>query len=171
MLKVAVFLGINCGFYASDSITIPRGSLHLIGDTPCHDYSRHKTSEKRKGILWPETVDAIKDYLAIRKAKEVSPDILFRNRSGMPYRGQSINSALPRQFNDILPTTLAGVSIGSLRHTFATVIGQSNDEEAKHVVMGHTQATIQAKLYQQKMIDETERLSALSDMVHAWLYG
>jgi len=158
-MKAATLLALNCGFTANDLAQITRTHVHL-DEIPFHDFPRPKTGQARSMVLIPDTV------LALKELPESGH--LFPNRSGKPFQGQAINSALIREFNR-LPGVPAGISIGSLRHTFATIIGQSRDEEAKALAMGHTQKSLQARVYSQQMLSELSRLQELAELVRRWL--
>ena len=55
----------------------------------------------------------------------------------------------------------------TLRHTFATIAGESKDQVAVDAVMGHSGNSI-GGVYRQRISDE--RLRAVVDVVHRWLF-
>jgi integrase len=63
-----------------------------------------------------------------------------------------------------------GVNFYALRHTFETIGGESRDQVAVDHVMGHTPpANDMSAVYRERISDE--RLRAVVDHVHAWLFG
>src|SRR5262249_26483651 len=61
-----------------------------------------------------------------------------------------------------------GVTFYALRHTFETIAGGCRDQVAVDAVMGHVDATMAAE-YRENI--EDERLKAVVDHVHRWLFG
>jgi integrase len=55
-----------------------------------------------------------------------------------------------------------------LRHTFETVGGEAKDQPAVDHIMGHARDDM-ASVYRERISDE--RLRAVTDHVHAWLFG
>lgn len=55
----------------------------------------------------------------------------------------------------------------ALRHCFETVGGESKDQVATNAIMGHVDASMSA-VYREGISDE--RLQAVVDHVHGWLY-
>src|SRR5262249_24417477 len=70
-LKAMILLGVNCGFGNNDCAMLPIEALDLAGGWV--DFSRPKTSVDRRCKLWPETVTALRDVLAARRAP-TNPD-------------------------------------------------------------------------------------------------
>lgn len=175
-LKVAILLGINCGFYPGDSIAVSFEHLHLIEEIPYHDFRRVKTKRRRMAVLWPETVDAINDY---RKNHRPTARIdknehrLLLTRFGLPYMKTGEGGKLIESFGHLLEkagSRVKGVSLGSLRHTYATIIDSVPDQTMIDLTMGHTNKSLQKRVYKQFNRNELSRLKVLSDTVHDWLY-
>ena len=159
-MKIAILLGINCAFYPSDTINVLKKSFHSEGPVVYHDFRRAKTFQKRKAVLWPETVAAIKTWWH-----------LFRP----PHCRRRAATTLATEFSKLLAgldmKLKPGVGIGSLRHTFASVVDSVPDQKMIDLVMGHTSKGLQKRVYTTVNLDELKRLKVLSDKVHDWLYG
>ena len=61
-----------------------------------------------------------------------------------------------------------GLGFYTLRHTFATIAGESRDQVAVNAIMGHVDNSM-AGVYRERISDE--RLIAVTDTVHQWLFG
>ena len=181
VLKAMVLLGINCGFGNSDVASLPQSAADF--ETGWCDFPRPKTGIKRHVPLWPETIVALRNAVAVRPAPKDSNDAdlffvtLQRNRfvrvqesKTTPGRYVTIN-AVARRFDPL------GRKLGingrnrlgfyTLRHTFATIAGESKDQVAVDAVMGHSGNSI-GGVYRQRISDE--RLRAVVDVVHRWLF-
>jgi len=174
MLKIAILLGINCAFYPSDTIAITLDHLHLDEPIPYHDFRRVKTKRRRMAILWPETVSAIKAYIRRRRPLDSSERRLLLTRDGKPYSAPKSSSDLIRSFNQTVKR-IGGrqkyASLGSLRHTYATIVDSVPDQVMIDLTMGHTNKSIQKRIYRQFNLDELPRLRVLADEVRAWLFN
>ena len=69
-IKAMTLLGINCGFGNEDCATLPLEVVDL--ELGWVDYARPKTGVERACPLWPETLAALKEYLAERPAPKGS---------------------------------------------------------------------------------------------------
>ena len=178
-MKAIILLGINCAFYPSDIASIAYGHLHLDAPIPYHDFRRVKTRQRRMAALWPETVDAINEYLAFHRPPNDSR-IIFLSKLKKPYTKTSFGQ-LTLAFNKLLERVgdrQKGVSIGSLRHTYGTVMDLVNDTQMVDLTMGHVAGTVrgragkslQRRIYSQFNINELKRLKAVADVVHDWLF-
>jgi len=172
-LKVAVLLGINCGFYQGDTVEITLGNLHLDSDIPYHDFRRVKTKRPRMAVLWPETVEAIVDYRDNYRKPASEKERRLLLTGGKPYgpRGaQAMYGRFDRLVGDSEKRP-AGAGLGSLRHTYATIVDSVPDQAMVDLTMGHARKGIRRKHYVQFNINELQRLKAVSDVARKWLYG
>jgi integrase len=173
-LRVAILLGINCGFYPSDSAMIPIDRLHLDGPIPYHDFRRVKTGRRRMAALWPETVEAVRHYLASGRGRVDSAErTLLLTRQGGVHTRTNGPAALIQSFRRIavkLGRVVHGVGLGSMRHTYATVVDTVPDQAMIDLSMGHTSKSLQKRIYRQFNLEELKRLRTLSDVVRGWLY-
>ena len=169
-LLVAILLGLNCGFYGEDTKSICLKHLNLTDPIPYHDFRRVKNNRKRKAVLWPETVEAVNQYLAIRKPA-VETDRLLLTRFGLPFDPH--RRGLNESFNTLCSKAgikRHGVSVGSLRHTYGTIMDLVPDKKMVNLTMGHVDQSIQARVYSQLNLSELDRLKRVSDVVREWLF-
>jgi integrase len=181
ILKAMVLLGINCGFGNTDVASLPQTSVDL--DSGWVEFPRPKTEIRRRIPLWPETVAALREALAIRPEPTDSTDAdlcfvtLKRNRfvrvqesKRTPGKFVTIN-AVARRFDPIVKKLgingRKGLGFYTLRHTFATIAGESRDQVAVNAIMGHVDSSM-AGAYRERISDE--RLIAVTDTVHQWLF-
>lgn len=120
-MKCMILLGVNCGFYSSDSIHLTFSRLHLDHDTPHHDFARVKNGRRRVAALWPETVEALTSYIQHRRG-DCTSDRVILNQYGRPYQPDAPGRGIRTSFSGLLAkagvTVSPGTSIGSLRHTY-----------------------------------------------------
>jgi len=169
-LTVVILLGINCGFYPSDSATIPRTRIHLDCPIPFHDFRRVKNGSRRMAALWPETVTAIRDYSDWhRHGRNTQEHCLLLTKDGRAMTAQNGSAQLSEDFKQVVALP-AGVGLGSLRHTYATVIDTVPDQAMIDLTMGHASKSLQKRVYRQLNMRELPRLKVLADTVRSWLY-
>lgn len=170
--KIAILLGINCGFYPSDTIGVRVDHFHLAHDPPYHSFRRVKTMQKRRAVLWPETVKAICYYHRhVKKSAHRRKKHLLLLPNGHPHSQNSDKLATPfRRLMQAVGHYTPGVGLGSLRHTYATIIDTVPDQAMIDLTMGHTSKSIQERTYRQLNVDEFDRLAFLADTVRFWLY-
>ncbi|MFA5186712.1 MAG: site-specific integrase [Patescibacteria group bacterium] len=168
-MKAMILLGINCGFYASDSTALTFDRLHLDGTIQYHDLPRVKNGRRRAAVLWSETSAAILDYADGRRSGPV-----FLNQRGEKYgpnaSGHSLHGAFRKLAEDSGAAIPAGANMGSLRHTYGTVVDLCSDQAAIDLTMGHVGKSVQKRVYSQLNLDEFRRLQAVASTVHEWLY-
>jgi len=173
-MKVAIYLGINCGFYPGDTIAITMDHLHLDEPIPYHDFRRVKTKRRRMASLWPETVETITDYIDNhRRPLDSNEQRLLLTQGRQPYSQVSAGAKLSASFRGLLKRMgqqTPGVGLGSLRHTYATVIDQVPDQSMIDLTMGHTNRSIQKRTYRQLNLDELGRLRGIAEVVRGWLF-
>ncbi len=179
-MLVVILLGVNCAFYPQDSETITLDHLFLDHEIPHHEFRRVKTGRRRVAVLWPETVAAIRQYLAVRSPEDPAERRLLLNQWGRPYSQASAGKSLSRLFDTLLAKSsdkLAGASLGSLRHTCATVMGLATDQPMIDLVMGHVaggsqgrKMNLHRRIYTQANLGELDRLEAIAEVVRQWLY-
>jgi integrase len=174
-MKAMVLLGVNAGFGNADCATLPLSALDLDGGWL--DYPRPKTGIGRRCPLWPETVAAIREALAVRpepkKPEHAGLAFLTVRSTGWihftPAGGRVDNVAI--QFGLLLKRLglhRAGVGFYTLRHVFRTVADAARDPVAIDLIMGHSDPSMAAH-YRERI--EDDRLRAVADHVRRWLYG
>ena len=80
--KAVFLLTVNCGLGNTDCARLPRTAINL--ETGWVEFPRPKTANPRRCPLWPETIAALRDVLAMnRKAKRpADADLVFINQNG-----------------------------------------------------------------------------------------
>ena len=176
-MKAMILLGINCGFGASDLANLPQAALDLDGGWA--NYPRPKTAIERRCPLWPETVAAVREAITKRPAAKDAADagLVFVTKYGA--RWVRIGPKAPidsigLQFQKLikqLNLQREGRSFYALRHSFATVAGESRDQVAVNAIMGHSGGAADdiPSRYRERISDE--RLVAVSDHVRQWLFS
>jgi len=172
-MRCMIMLGVNCGFYAQDSIHLTFDRLHLEHEIPHHDFPRVKNGRRRVGVLWPETVDTLAEYID-RHRKNCDSDRVILNQYGQPYGKDAVGRGIRIAFQNLARkaqvTLSPGTSIGSLRHTYGTVVDLASDQQMIDLSMGHAAKGMQKRIYSQLNLGELDRLAVVADVVRKWLY-
>lgn len=168
-----VLLGVNCGFSGIDCSEIPLDAIDL--DNACHDFRRPKTLEPRRGILWPETVSVVRDYLSDRPKPQRGHEWrLFVNSQGSPW----ITASTPTKGRIDKITQLFGlyvrqlgfhqhgVNFGSLRHTFATIGAEAGERHTLERILGHAPSSVTEEFYIEFLSDQ--RLRKVTNHIRRW---
>jgi integrase len=170
-LKAMLLLAINCGFGVADSGRLPVAALDLDGGWS--NFPRPKTGVARRSPLWPETVAAIREALAVRPPPKdpAHAALVFLGRQGRPYHLDTQRSPLSVTVGQLLRKLKingrARLGLYTLRHNFETVGGEAKDQPALDHLMGHARDDM-ASVYRERISDD--RLRAVSEHVRAWLY-
>jgi len=184
-LRAMVLLGINCGLGNGDISSLHESHIDLKRGTI--DYPRPKTGIGRRGILWPETVGALREALAHRP-EPASPEdagLVFltqRDRRrwvrrelrdvkdpkpGKPKIKLHNADGVAQQYRKLCKAQgIALTSFYALRHSFQTVAEQTLDFPAVELCMGHEPATMAAR-YREEISDD--RLRRVAEHVRGWL--
>jgi integrase len=167
-LRAMILLGINCAFGNSDVATLPLSAPDL--DAGWLTYHRMKTGISRRIPLWPETVKALREWLAQRKspAEPKYAGAVFITKYGKSWsiEGRALSNET-RKLLDSLGIN-GHRSFYALRHTFQTVADEAGDFIAVRRIMGHASNDI-ADVYRERISDE--RLKRVTESVRAWLFG
>jgi len=178
-----LLLGINAGIGNADigEMTfgdLPKGWRDM--DEVFVDLPRRKTNGDRRFVLWPETKQAIAEYLDHRAdpASRSDSDLLFLTRFGQSwYREKAVGDrhlvtdAIANAFKKLREDL--GIERGTyydLRRTFNTVAGGTLDIAAIRLVMGHIAPKDDMTAHYDQGISD-ERLKNVCDYVRNWLYG
>ncbi len=176
-MKAMILLGINCGFGQSDLANLPQAAIDLDGGWV--NYPRLKTGIERRCPLWPETVAAVRGAITARPVPKDATDagLVFVTKYGA--RWVRIGPKAPidsigLQFGKLikqLKMEREGRSFYALRHSFATVAGESRDQIAVNQIMGHSGGAADdiPGRYRERIGDE--RLVAVVEHVRQWLFG
>lgn len=170
-LKSWALLGVNCGYGNADCARLPLAALDL--DRGWVAYHREKTGIPRRAKLWPETCQALREWLDQRPqpAKDAG-ELVFVDDSGESLydadRGTAV--AIGRAMQRLLEKLKVGGNRNfyALRHTFETIGGEARDQAAVDHVMGHIRNDM-ASVYRERISDD--RLEAVAGVVRAWLYS
>jgi integrase len=173
-MRAMILLGINCGLGNSDCAKLTTASLDLKGRWL--DYGRPKTGIDRRCPLWAETVKALKAALAARpSAKDKSHEqLVFITRCGFPWEPKTrTDNPISKEMAKILKELKLhrpGLGFYALRHTFQTVAQKTRDKDAVRAIMGHAEAANDMSTHYSEEPIEDERLLAVSEFVHQWLF-
>jgi integrase len=178
-LRSMVLLSLNAGLGNSDISSLPISALDL--DKGWLDFPRVKTETDRRCPLWPETIAAIREWLAQRPepADAKDADLVFLTRAGNRWIQQGNvagkegltyrNDNVAKEF-DIMLRKVNMKRHGSfynLRHCHRTAAANSLDAQACDAIMGHVDNSMSA-FYVHAVADD--RLRAVTDCVHRWLF-
>jgi integrase len=169
-LKTMILLGVNCGFGNADVGTLPLSALDL--QRGWVDYGRPKTGIARRCPLWPETIEALREWLTMRpEAKRPEhAELVFLTAHGDTWAKENSDRTLSKEMRKFLD----GLDINghrnfyTLRHVTQTIGDESRDFVAVQSIMGHAANDI-SSVYRERVSDE--RLHAVVDHVRTWLYG
>jgi integrase len=166
-MKAAILVGINCAYGNTDVGRLTIDALDLDGGWA--EFPRPKTKVNRRAKLWPETVAALKEVIGQR-----TDGLVFLSRSGTPLvkdtakgRKDLVTIRFASLLDD-LEMRREGKGFYRLRHSFRTVADGCRDLVAIDAVMGHTNPTMGGR-YTHGI--EDDRLVAVADHVHSWLFG
>lgn len=177
ILRAMVLLGVNCGLGQTDCANLEDAHLHL--DSGWLDYPRVKTAVERRIPLWPETVDALREALAVRRKPKSAADrnCVFLTQRGMRWvhntkRGNTLDS-VGKVFSEALEALglkRSRLSFYCLRHITETVGGKCKDQVAVDWVMGHAPSSGDMSAAYREGIDD-DRLLAVTNTIREWLFG
>jgi len=171
-LRAMILLGINCGFGNADCGRLPLSALDL--DRGWVTFPRPKTEIARRCPLWPETVQAIREWLPQRPEPKSAQFaglvfITFRRGSWAKDVGDNPVSKEMRKLLDALDMN-GNRNFYALRHTFETIGGETERQAAVDFIMGHApRSDDMSAVYRERIGDD--RLRAVTDHVRAWLFG
>ncbi len=172
VMRAMVLLGINGGFGNADCGRLARSNLNLA--TGVIDYPRPKTGIPRRCVLWPETVAALRDALAVRPdpKDEADADLVFVTKYGAPWAKDTADQTLSKEFSKLLAAFgfngRGGLGFYTLRHTFRTVADEARDQPAADYIMGH-EGPHMSTVYRETISDE--RLKVVAEYVRNWVFG
>jgi integrase len=173
-LEAMILLGINCGFGNADCGQLPLAALDLAHGIV--DFPRSKTGIPRRAVLWPETVEALREVLERWKEPKDkdAAGLLFITKRGAAWhqdKGSLGNRPITHELSKLLKSIgingRKGLGFYTLRHTFRTVAGEAKDQPAADYIMGH-EVPHMSTLYRETISDT--RLRAVTDRVRAWLF-
>jgi len=177
-MKAMILLGLNAGFGQTDIASLTLKALDLKGGWV--NFPRPKTAIARRCPLWPETVEAIHEALAVRPMTkdEADAELAFVTKYGARWvrvrqregKAAVVADAVRLEFVKLLRDlnlTRRGLGFYALRHVFRTVADASKDQPAVNAIMGHADESM-AAFYRERIDDD--RLKAVAEVVRAWLF-
>jgi integrase len=166
-MKAMIFLGLNCGFGNNDVALLPMSAVDLVGQWI--NYPRPKTEVDRFVPLWPETVAALEDWLAVRpKPSAGNVDRVFVTPTGNAW--DNADNPVSRKFAMLMKRCKVAAGRGSfytLRHVFETIGGESCDQVGVDNIMGHADGSM-AGHYRETISEK--RLRRVTEFVRRWLF-
>jgi integrase len=170
-LKAMVLLGVNCGFNSKDCADLPLSALDL--ERGWANFPRPKTGIARRCPLWAETVAALREAIAQRPEprQDEAAGLVFVGPRGRPWLSRGSANPVSVAARDLMKTVgvhREKIGFATLRHVFRTAADGSRDQVAINYIMGHSDPTMGAVC--RERIDD-ERLRAVSDHVHTWLFA
>jgi integrase len=187
VMKAMILLGVNAGFGCSDVGRLPKEAVDL--EDGWITFPRPKTGSDRRVPLWPETIAAIREAIAVcpKPASKDLSDRVFLTRNGQSWFKESTRY-MTEQFRKFLqgiddqaadkaladgvdaPPKLyrKGRGFYTLRHVFETMAGESCDQVAVDAIMGRERGDM-ASHYRERISDE--RLRKVVNTVRDWLYA
>lgn len=182
VMRAMVLLGVNCGFGNTDVASLPQPAVDL--DNGWIDFPRPKTEINRRVPLWPQTNEILTEAIECRPhpKDEADKELCFLTIRGTPWvrvtPQKSDSSRYSRRdqvsvrFSGLLKKLEIngrnGLGFYTLRHVFETIAGESRDQVAVNAIMGHVDNSM-ANAYRERISDE--RLIAVTDTVHRWLWS
>jgi integrase len=173
-LRAMILLGVNAGFGNHDCATLPLSALDL--GRAWVDFPRPKTGIARRCPLWPETVQAIREALAVRQepGKPEHSGLVFINSRGSPWvvtTEKSRTDNVSVQFTELLKRLgmhRPGIGFYTMRHVFRPAADAARDPVAIDLIMGHADPSMGGH-YRERV--EDSRLWAVVEHVRQWLFG
>lgn len=166
--RAMVYLGINCGYGNTDI-----SQLRISQVQPVMQYPRPKTGEDRINVLWPETLAAVHQAMALRPEPRESrlSDRVFLTRTGREWvrAGSYVDDEIAKRFGALLTTCglkRPRLNFYALRHTVVTIGEEMADKPALSLMLGHADSSVAAH-YRERI--DTNRLRAISDHIMLWL--
>ena len=171
-IRAMLLLGINCGFGNADCGTLPIAALDLAGGWVT--FPRPKTGIPRRCALWPETVSAIREALAVRPEPkdEANAKLVFVTIQGHSWHKKIEDNPISKETAKLLKSLklyrAKGLGFYTLRHCLETIGGEAKDQVAVDHIMGHAREDM-ASAYRERISDA--RIRAVTDCVHNWLFA
>lgn len=169
-MRAMLLLATNAGLGNNDIGLLPMSAVDL--DHGWINYPRPKTGVMRRCALWPETVAALKDWLAQRPAPATADDtaLVFLTCRGHGWTKGLTNRSITNECRELLDVLdIKGArNFYCIRHGFETIGGESRDQVAVDFIMGHSRGDM-ASVYRERIGDD--RLKAVTEHVRQWLFG
>ncbi len=171
-LRTMILLALNGGLGNSDLANLPLAALDLKHGWL--NYARPKTGIERRIPLWPETIESLDEWLAVRPRQNSSAagGLVFVTHRGCSWSKTVADNPICKETAKLLQRIglcRKGLNFYSLRRTFRTVAGEARDEAAADAIIGHApRGDDMAAIYRQRVDDD--RLFAVVEYVRNWLF-
>lgn len=169
-----LYLGINAGLGARDLAEMTLEQVEKCVSDPWLCVRRGKTGASRRAWLWPETQQAIADYLETRKRPyngeyDSVGFLTARRRPWLEEKDGKIKDSVGWTFAKIRKELgFARGTFYDLRRTVETIGGETLEQVALDFIMGHApEQTDMAAVYRQHISDD--RVKKVCEHVRAWL--
>lgn len=177
-IKAMILLGINGGYGQTDCATLP-SNIKL--DSGVLDYLRHKTGVRRVVPLWPETIQALKEY---ERPSDAHPELFFVTRWKNPWVHEQVYNdedglaesvtrcdAVDVEFDKVQKAAELDIrGFYLLRHTFRTIADETCDTNAIRCIMGHAFPGMD-EFYLHMHGTNADRIKRVTEHVRQWLFG
>jgi integrase len=165
-IKAMVLLGVQAGFQNADCVELSINAVHF--DHNQIRMVRRKTGSWRVVPLWQETKEVLHEVISKRPVPhdEQNGYLVFVTKYGNKWNRDDVGKELKKLLDD-LGIYRPGLCFSSLRKTFRTVADAAGDQPAVFAITGHSMGDISDK-YRERISDE--RLRAVVDHVHSWLF-
>jgi integrase len=171
-MKAMILLAANVGMGNADVGSLPLSAIDFASGWL--SFPRPKTGIPRRCKLWPETLQALQNSLQHRpepKEEGAADRFFVTQRGGVWSKGTTDDPVCKemRKLLSVLGMARPGLGFYALRHGFETIGGESRDQVAVNAIMGHAPAgSDMSAVYREKISDD--RLAAVSEHVHGWLF-
>lgn len=167
--KAFILLAVNCGLGNQDVALLEH--RHLDMTTGWLTYARGKTGVRRRSKVWAETIAAIRLAIAEQPKTKRYAEYLFVTRFRKLWTNPDTTAcSLSQSFTKLARAVgvhKPGNGFYTLRHVTETIGGECRDQAAVDLVLGHDDGSM-ANEYRERLSDE--RLEAVADTLHAWLF-
>ncbi len=164
--KAMILLGINAGYGNNDVSTLRIEDV----DFQKAEISRlrPKTGIRRRNPLWPETLDAMQEYLAWRP--QGAPETMFITSNGRPWGHQVTKSF--RAVKIAAGIDRKGLGFYSLRHMFFTIAEEVGSSRHVSLMMGHADSSVKSAYRETNTRRDADgpELLRISEHVRCWLF-
>jgi integrase len=174
VLRAMILLGVNAGYGNHDVASLTKSAIDF--ETGWVDFPRPKTGIERRCWLWPETLQAVKEALAVRPEPRdrADADLVFLMSTGRRWvrnTAASHSDNVSVYFGELLKKLgmyREGFNFYVLRHVFRTQADAARDTVAIDRIMGHSDPSMGGH-YRERIDDN--RLRTVAEHVRAWLFG
>lgn len=169
-LRAMILLAVNLGYGNTDCGRLPLSAVDL--KSPWISFARPKTAIARRGWLWPETITALRESLAKRKAPKPPADgLFFVTKRGLSWAKETSDAPITKEFAKLLATAnlkRPGINFYSLRRTHRTIADAAGDQPAADLIMGHARDDMASEY---REVIEDKRVAKVCRHVRNWLFA